>query len=272
MLRRVFLLLVVAVLACPFALDAQDDYYYVLIKTNMGNMRVRLYNETPEHRKVFLQLANSGHYNGTLFYRVIKNFVVQGGSSDSRKAPVGKRIGYGESYNISSEFVKDCFHKKGALCAPRQPESVNHFKMSDIAQFYIVHGRVYTDEELDKLEKAVNNPILKELRERFLVPHKEELDRLREEGKIAEYNELARKIKSDIEFEFSVSKHLKFTPEQRKAYTTVGGIPQLDGDYTVFGEVIEGLDVLDKIAALETDKNDRPLKDVIIISVEESYR
>ena len=271
MLRRVFLLLVVAVLACPFALDAQDDYYYVLIKTNMGNMRVRLYNETPEHRKVFLQLANSGHYNGTLFYRVIKNFVVQGGSSDSRKAPAGKRIGYGESYNISSEFVKDCFHKKGALCAPRQPEVSTISRCLILPSFYIVHGRFIPTRNLISWRRQYN-PILKELRERFLVPHKEELDRLREEGKIAEYNELARKIKSDIEFEFSVSKHLKFTPEQRKAYTTVGGIPQLDGDYTVFGEVIEGLDVLDKIAALETDKNDRPLKDVIIISVEESYR
>lgn len=242
-------------------LEAQE--VTVRIKTNMGTMRVKLYNETPQHRDEFIKLVDAGHFNGTLFYRVIEHFVIQGGSSDSRNAPPGKHIGYGTAQNISSEFSSDLFHKRGALCAPRQPEAINHFRMSDISQFYIVHGRIYTHEELDILEKRVNNPILRELRELYYLPHKPELDRLREEDPHA-FNALIREIRAKIDFEFSVSDHLKFTEAQREAYTTVGGLPDLDGDYTVFGELIEGMDVLNRIAALPTDKNDRPLSDVKI--------
>ncbi|HBX88937.1 MAG TPA: peptidylprolyl isomerase [Marinilabiliaceae bacterium] len=250
---------------------AQDLDYYVTVKTNMGNIRIRLYNETPEHRREFLKLVNNKHFDGTLFYRVIKDFVIQGGSSDSRNAPPGKSIGYGTSHNISSEFVSNRFHKRGAVCAPRQPENVNHFRMSDISQFYIVQGRVYSDEELDYMEKVVNNPILKNLRQKYLVPHKEEMDRLRAEGNAEEYNKLVLDIRAKIDFEFNLSDHLKFSPEQREAYTTIGGLPDLDGDYTVFGEVVEGLDVVAKIASLKTDSRDRPLTDVVI-KIEESYR
>jgi peptidyl-prolyl cis-trans isomerase B (cyclophilin B) len=135
--------------------------------------------------------------------------------------------------------------------------------MSDISQFYIVHGRVYTSDELDNLEKRVNNPILRALREKYYVPHKPELDRLREEDPHA-FNALIREIRAKIDFDYSVSDYLKFTDEQRQAYTTIGGLPDLDGDYTVFGEVVEGLEVVSKIAALKTDKNDRPLSDVVI--------
>lgn len=250
---------------------AQDEpIYYVQIKTNLGNMRVMLYNETPQHRIRFLKLVNSNHFDGTLFYRVIKNFVIQGGSSDSRNAPAGKHIGYGSSTEIiSSEFTSKRFHKKGALCAPRQPEDVNHFRMSDVSQFYLVQGRVYSDQELDILEKRVNNPIKKELLERYYYPKKEELNRLKEEDPV-EFNNLLRDIKAKVDFEYNLADLLIFTPEQREAYTTVGGLPDLDNDYTVFGEVVEGLEVIDKIASLPTDKNDRPLTDVKI-TVEEHY-
>jgi cyclophilin family peptidyl-prolyl cis-trans isomerase len=275
MLNKARFLIIVFILFVGFANQAnaqgQQPVYYVLIKTNMGNMRIQLYNETPEHRKQFLKLVNQKHFDGTLFYRVIENFVIQGGSSDSRNAPPGKHIGYGSSKEvISSEFVKGRIHKKGAVCAPRQPEQINHFRMSDISQFYIVHGRVYTNEELDMLEKRVNNPIKAQLRREFYLPHKEELDRLKEENP-REFNNLIREIRAKIDFEYSLSDRLEFTPEQREAYTTIGGLPDLDGDYTVFGEVVEGLDVIDKIARLRTDKNDRPLTDVTI-SVEEHYR
>ncbi|WP_026474590.1 peptidylprolyl isomerase [Alkaliflexus imshenetskii] len=243
---------------------ANEPVHYVTIKTNMGNMRVMLYNETPQHRDNFLRLVASKHFDGTLFYRVIENFVIQGGSQDSRNAPPGRHIGYGsKSEVISSEFVKERFHKRGAICAPRQPEHINHFRMSDISQFYIVKGRVFTNDELDILEKRVNNPILRDLREKYYVPHVEELNRLREEEPRA-FNELIREIRAKIDLEFSLADHLKFTDAQRDAYTTIGGLPDLDGDYTVFGEVVEGLDVIDRIAALKTDRNDRPLTDVVI--------
>jgi len=241
--------------------NAQD--VFVTINTNYGDIKVKLYDETPIHQKEFLKLVSSGHFNGTLFYRVIENFVIQGGSSDSKNAPAGKHIGYGTAHNISSEFNDKYFHKRGALCAPRQPENINHFRMSDISQFYIVHGRVYTNEELDLLEKRVNNPILRELRERFYLPHKPELDSLRNHDPHA-FNSLIRDIKAKIDFEFSVSDHLKFSSEQRKAYTSIGGLPDLDGDYTVFGEVVEGIEVVSRIAGLKTDENDRPISDVVI--------
>ena len=243
---------------------AQDYTHYVLINTNMGNMKVKLYNDTPVHRNEFLKLVNSDHFDGTLFYRVIKNFVIQGGSADSRNAPSGKHIGYGNTVvNIDSEFRDEHFHKKGVLSAPRQPENINHFKMSDISQFFIVHGRVWTDEQLDIIEKNNNIPIKNKLKKEYYVPRKEELARLKEEDPRA-FNELLREIKQKINFEYSLSDYIKFSEAQREAYTTIGGLPDLDGEYTVFGEVVDGFDVIDKIAALKTDKNDRPYTDVVI--------
>lgn len=265
-----FFWIFIFLIGATFTYAQSEPIYYVQIKTNLGNMRVMLYNETPQHRTKFLNLVNSRHFDGTLFYRVIKGFVIQGGSSDSRNAPAGKHIGYGSSTEIiSSEFSTKRFHKKGAICAPRQPEDVNHFRMSDISQFYLVQGRVYTDKELDILEKRVNNPIKKELLETYYYPKKEELNRLKEESP-AEFNQLLRDIKAKVDFEYNLADLLVFTSEQRAAYTTVGGLPELDNDYTVFGEVVEGLDVIDKIASLPTDKNDRPLTDVKI-TIEEHY-
>lgn len=249
---------------CHIQAKSQESTYYVRIKTNQGNIRVKLYNDTPRHRDNFIKLVNEKHFDGTLFYRVIKNFVIQGGSSDSRNAPAGKHIGYGSSSNIiSSEFQKERFHKKGAICAPRQPENINHFRMSDISQFYIVHGRKYTSEELDMLEKSVNNPIRAGLKRKYYLPYKEELDKLKQDDP-QEFNRRMGEIRTKIDFEYTLSDRLIFTPEQREAYTTIGGCPDLDGDYTVFGEVVEGIDVVNRIATMATDKNDRPLKDVTI--------
>ena len=244
--------------------QSEEPVFYVNIITNMGTMKVKLYNETPNHRDEFLQMIGERHFDGTLFYRVVKGFVIQGGSSDSRNAPTGKHIGYGsQAHIIDSEFTKKCFHKKGAICAPRQPEDINHFRMSDVGQFYIVQGKRHTNEELDLIEKAVNNPIMIHLKRKHYLPHKEELARLKTENP-KEFNKLLRKIKEDIAVNFALSDKKEFTQEQRKAYTTVGGTPDLDGEYTVFGEIEEGLSVIDKIAALKTDKNNRPIKDVNI--------
>ncbi|WP_462318400.1 peptidylprolyl isomerase, partial [Marinilabilia sp.] len=135
---------------------------------------------------------------------------------------------------------------------------------------YIVDGRVWTDEELDVIEKNNNIPIKNKLKKKYYVPRKEELAKLKKEDPRG-FNKLLREIKEKINFEYSVSDYIEFTEAQRKAYTTVGGLPDLDGDYTVFGEVVEGLEVIDKIAALKTDKNDRPYKDVVI-KVEEVTR
>lgn len=259
----------ISVLVINFSiLVAQEPVYYVSVSTNLGTMKIKLYNETPNHRDQFLKLAGEQHFDGTLFYRVVKSFVIQGGSSDSRNAAPGRAIGYGSALNIDAEINDLCFHKKGALCAPRQPENINHFKMSDVSQFYIVQGRTYSNDELDLIEKATNNPIKKELKEQFYLPHKEELQRLKAEDPRA-FNALLRDIKDKIEFHYSISAKKEFTEAQREAYTTVGGTPELDGEYTVFGEVVEGLSVISKIANLEVDKHNRPYTDVkITVTVE----
>ncbi len=237
----------------------------VIISTNMGDIKIKLYDDTPKHRDSFIKLANEGHYDGTLFYRVIKNFVIQGGSSDSRNAAPGRHIGYGSSkLVIDSEFKENRFHKRGVICAPRQPEDINHFKMSDVSQFYIVQGKVYTNEELDLIEKATNNPIKIALKQKYYVPYKEELQKLKTDNP-KEFNRRLREIKQKIAFEFALSDKIEFSEQQREIYTTIGGLPELDGDYTVFGEVISGFEVINKIAALPVDKNNRPYTDVKLV-------
>lgn len=249
--------------------QGQEKEHVVLIETNMGNLKAKLYNDTPLHRDNFIRLAKSGHYNGTLFYRVVKNFVVQGGSSDSRNAISGQAIGYGKGVRIDAEIKPHHYHKKGALAAPRQPDRVNVFKESDIAQFYFVVGKKYSPEELDRIEKSINVPIMKAIQKKYYTPEKKAmLDTLRAQKKVPEFRAIAEKIKSDIAFEWANNtEKLYMDDEKRKAYTTIGGVHHLDKEYTVFGELIEGFDVLDKIAALSTDKQDRPFKDVRIISV-----
>ncbi len=257
------LLFICLCLLLVVSIQAQEPVYYVTISTNVGNMKVKLYNETPEHRNNFLKLVGEKHFDGTLFYRVVKGFVIQGGSSDSRNAAPHRAIGYGKAINIDAEYHDNCFHKRGAICAPRQPEEVNHFKMSDISQFYIVQGRKYKNEELDLIEKATNNPIKKELKRQYYLPHKEELTRLKKEDPRT-FNKLLREIKDKINFHYSISDKLEFSEAQRKVYTSVGGTPELDGDYTVFGEIVEGLSIINKIATMPVDKNNRPLTDVKI--------
>ena len=248
---------------------AQEKEVMALIETNLGNIKVKLYNDTPLHRDNFIRLAKSGHYNGTLVSRVVKDFVVQGGSSDSRNAISGQAIGYGKGVTIDAEIKPHHYHKKGALAAPRQPDRVNVFKESDIAQFYFVVGKKYTPEELDRIEKSINAPIMKAIQKKYYTPEKKAmLDTLRAQKKVPEFRAIAEKIKSDIAFEWANNtEKLYMDDEKRKAYTTIGGVHHLDKEYTVFGELIEGFDVLDKIAALSTDKQDRPFKDVKIISV-----
>ncbi len=248
-------------------LKAQDKSgnTLVLIETNLGNIKLMLYKDTPKHRKNFLQLIENKHFDGTLFYRVIKGFVLQGGSQDSRNASAGRQIGYGSSNRtIESEFRPHYFHKKGALAAARQPDKVNIFKESDVSQFYIAHGRVYTLDELKAMENAVNRPLKKQITKRYLTPKKRQiLDSLKKLKKVKEFRAIANKIKSDITFDFLSSRDkLEFSDEEKKAFTSIGGVPHLDKNYTVFGEVVFGFSVMDKIANLKTDSYDRPYQDV----------
>lgn len=261
---RLFLIFLCAITA-TLSIKAQERL--VLISTNLGDMTFRLFDDTQKHRNAFIELANEGYYDGTLFYRVIQDYLIQGGSRSSRNAPPGKRIGYGDpDKTVDDEILPHYFHKKGVLCAPRQPDEVNPFKQSDISQFYIVKGQVFTPGQLDTLELAVNRPIRKKIYNQIMTSSvREELKQLKEEKKVQEFRELADRLKKEIDAEFYMQRgRLEFSEEQRKAYTSVGGYPDLDGKYTIFGECIEGLDVIDKIAAQKTDNNDRPLQNVVI--------
>ncbi len=239
----------------------------ILISTNLGNMKFILYDNTPRHRDAFLELAGNGHFNGTLFYRVINNYIIQGGSKDSRNAPPGKFIGYGDpTKTVDDEIIKENICRKGALCAPRQPDEINIFKQSDISQFFIIQGRKYRDGQLDTMEIAVNRPIRKKIVEKVYTPERKDmLTKLKEEKRMEEARILADEIKDEIETNYSLADgKLIFTQLQREAYTTIGGAPEIEGEYTVFGEMTEGFEVIDNIAALKTDGNNRPFKDVVI--------
>jgi peptidyl-prolyl cis-trans isomerase B (cyclophilin B) len=189
---------------------AKPKNQYVEIRTELGACTVRLYNETPLHRDNFLKLVKAKFYNGLLFHRVIENFMIQGGDSESRNAVEGMMLGNGDvGYKIPAEFNDSLFHKKGTLAAARDN---NPEKASSGSQFYLVQGKVFSNDELDRMEEG------------------------RLEGR-------------------------KIPEEQRKVYETIGGVPHLDQNYTVFGEIVKGIDMIDAIAAVSTDKNDRPLLD-----------
>lgn len=233
----------------------------------MGDMTFMLYDDTPLHRDAFIELAQNGHFNGTLFYRVIPNYIIQGGSKDSRNAPPGKFIGYGDpSKTVNDEILKKHICKKGALCAPRQPDEVNIFKQSDISQFFIIQGQKYSSGELDTMEIAVNRPIKRKIYNEVYTPEKKALlKQLKADNNMVEARKLADEIKEDIEIDYMLNDGvLEFTQQQREAYTTLGGTPQIENEYTVFGELIDGIGVIDKIAGLKTDQNNRPLNDVVI--------
>ncbi len=244
----------------------------VAIKTNLGTMTVKLYNETPIHRDNFIRLIKKHYYDSLLFHRVIKNFMIQAGDPYSKYAKNGTPLGNGgPGYTLPAEIKPELFHKRGALAAAREPDNVNPKKRSSGSQFYIVHGRKFTNDELDKLEKRIQNSQKNELAIRFLSKPKNramkfELDSLYKNHMTDEIQALSKEI-IDKALKAAKQTLFKFTPEERKVYQTQGGAPHLDSQYTVFGEVISGFDVLDKIANAKTNPEDRPFKNIRIISM-----
>lgn len=232
----------------------------VLLKTDFGNITIKLFDDTPEHQKNFLKLVNEGFYNDLLFHRVIENFMIQGGDPDSKNAEAGKRLGSGNvGYTIPAEFAPGHFHKKGALSAARNN---NPEKRSSGSQFYIVQGEVFTEGALDSLEMALNTRARNTFFQSKFEAASEELNAFRKNNDESGFNIRVAEIRAQADSLWASESKLAFSQEQREAYTTVGGYPSLDGEYTVFGEVVEGLEVLDKIAAVEVDKYNRPLQDI----------
>ena len=239
------------------------------IETSMGDIKVKLYNETPKHRDNFIKLAKDGTYNGTLFHRVIKDFMVQAGDTESKNAPKGKMLGSGDvGYTVPAEFVyPKYFHKKGALSAARQGDEVNPKKESSGCQFYIVTGKVFNDSTLLNMEQQKNQNKVTEAFNALAQKHMKEIYKMRKANDQDGLYALQDTLFIQAEAEAAKQPDFHFTPEQIKAYTTVGGTPHLDGEYTVFGEVVEGMDIVDKIQQVKTDRSDRPEEDVKIINV-----
>ena len=265
------------ILLCGFAACKQDkkakdmsEETKLKIETTAGDIVVKLYNETPQHRDNFIKLAENGTYEGTLFHRVIKDFMIQAGDPDSKNASKGQMLGAGDvGYTVPAEFVyPKYFHKKGALSAARQGDNVNPQKASSGCQFYIVTGKVYSDSALLSMEQQMNQMRFNNLFNTLASKHAKDIYKMRKAGDQEGLMNLQDTLIAQVEKQLAGQPEFRFTPEQVKAYTTVGGTPHLDGEYTVFGEVLEGMDVVDKIQRVKTDRNDRPEEDVKIIKVE----
>jgi peptidylprolyl isomerase len=241
----------------------------ILISTSVGNIKIKLFEETPLHKKNFLKLVKQGFYDSLLFHRVINDFMIQGGDPDSKRANDTLLLGNGDvGYWIPAEFNPKIIHKKGVLAAAREGDDINSKKESSGCQFYIVMGKKYDSLALQKAELRVNREIVQKIN--YLVGFggkspalKAYYNRLYAQGKEDSLKIVTKQLTDPIsKAEYSKTKHYTWTPEQKKTYATLGGTPHLDNNYTIFGEVIEGLDVIDKIAGMKTDKNDRPKENI----------
>jgi cyclophilin family peptidyl-prolyl cis-trans isomerase len=233
----------------------------VSIRTTMGEIKIKLYDGTPLHRNNFINLVNSGLYDGVSFHRVIKDFMIQAGDPATRTGLTKEQMDTLHTYTIPAELRKEYFHKKGALAAAREGNNVNPEMRSSGTQFYIVQGIKYTDEELMVAEGRINSSIKQNLFSKLI---KETADSARLSGVPLQDSELQERASMKMFNYLTINGDYKFSADQINAYKTIGGTPRLDGTYTVFGEVIEGLDIVDRIAASTTDGNDTPLTDIKI--------
>lgn len=211
----------------------------VLIQTTYGDIEVKLYNKTPLHKENFLKLVKNEFYDSLLFHRVIDKFMIQGGDPESKNAKPNAMLGNGDvGYTVPAEFkTPKIFHKKGVIAAAREGDDVNPLKASSGCQFYIVTGKIFTDADLDKIELRKKLQLQKELKDTALVNTKQYM------------------------------KQYKMTKSQRKTYKSIGGTPHLDGNYTVFGEVVKGMEVVEEISKVKTNAADRPLENVKILKM-----
>jgi cyclophilin family peptidyl-prolyl cis-trans isomerase len=265
-MRRISFLLAgmafIMVLSCSSTPQSEKSRI-VEISTSMGDIRIRLYNETPQHRDNFLKLAGEGYYDGLLFHRVIKNFMIQGGDPESRQAAPESRLGGGgPGYTVPAEIIEGFFHKKGALAAARTGDQINPERNSSGSQFYLVQGKVWRPGELDTMELQRNFALQQNIFRKHFDAAQEELNKFRLDKNEQGFNVRIAELREEADSLYRISPKFRFTDSQKTAYTTIGGYPSLDGNYTVYGEVIEGLDVIDRIAAVETGTADRPVTDV----------
>ena len=243
-----------------------DNATLVRLETTLGNITVKLYNETPKHRDNFIKLVKEGVYDSLLFHRVIKNFMVQAGDPDSKNANDTASLGYGDvGYTVPAEFNPALFHKKGALAAARQGDDVNPEKTSSGCQFYIVTGKKYSQAQLINMENQINEARLDTAFNVLARKHMKEIYKMRKAGDNEGLLELQDTLEAQARAEVAKEPRFRFTKQQIDAYTTLGGTPHLDGNYTVFGEVVDGMNVVDQIETAKTNGADRPLTNIRIL-------
>ena len=263
----------IALTACSAGSKKQTNHHMenekrtlVKLETTMGNITVALYNETPKHRDNFIKLVKEGVYDSTLFHRVIKQFMIQAGDPDSKNASDTAMLGSGDvGYTIPAEFNPKFFHKKGVLAAARQGDDVNPEKASSGCQFYIVTGRKFTEPQLLGMENKIIEQHEEALFDSLARQHMKEIYKMRKAGDNAGLLELQDTLEAQARELADKEEKFRFTPEQIKAYSTVGGAPHLDGSYTVFGEVTEGMEVVENIEIAKTNRADRPVENIRIL-------
>jgi len=270
MKKNIFIILMLLMGLSQTHAASNDATPIVVLETTYGKITLKLYPETVRHRDNFLKLVNQGFYNGVLFHRVIANFMIQAGDPKSKTAAANATLGAGDvGYTIPAEFVyPQYYHKRGALAAAREGDKRNPLKVSSGCQFYIVQGRVFAAEELQEMEKTNYLKLTEKLYQEAASAKQAQFNKLKIENNPAKLDALRDSLLNEVRNMIIKNPTYKFAEQQRKDYTTIGGTPHLDGNYTVFGEVIEGLDVVEKISKAQTTPNNRPVENIIVIKAE----
>ena len=266
-MKKIVLLIIINALIATSCAKRNDLEPEIKFKTTAGNITVRLYAETPKHRDNFLKLIEAGYYDGVLFHRVIADFMIQAGDPESKNAKRNQELGSGDvKYTIPAEIVyPKYYHKKGALAAARQGDDMNPERASSGAQFYFVKGHLYTDVELNKLEQKKVDILETKLFDQKAQSFQNRIQKYEAENNQEQLELLKDSILYVVKSEIEKKPTYKFTDQQRNDYKTIGGTPHLDGAYTVFGEVIDGIEIVSNISIAKTGKMDRPLEDIRIL-------
>ena len=263
-LKKILILFCAILLLVSCTPTKDNKNTYVVIKTTLGDISVRLYDDTPGHRDNFIKLVTNHIYEGVCFHRVIKDFMIQAGDPETKTGYVKGDADSLSFYTIPAEINPMYFHKKGALAAARQGNDVNPEMKSSGTQFYIVQGVKYSDPELSLAEQRINNNIKQAM---FVKLIKEVSDSNKVSGMNLTEAEIQEKASVRMFEAMALKGEYRISAEQRNIYKNIGGTPRLDGAYTVFGEVVAGLDIVDKIAAVKTNENDKPITDIRIIKM-----
>ena len=255
-IRHLWVLVAIFIIGCSSANTNNDSL--VIIHTTQGDITVVLFDDTPKHKESFISMSKEGMYDSTTFYRVIKEFMIQGGDVASKPgfANESKRL-------IPAEIRTNHLHVKGALAAARQPDKFNPERKSS-TQFYIVHGRKFSEKELKTDISKLNYAAGQYLQSEDNLPLRDSLVIMQEKGKINELQAILVNLKEEIAAYTAMDLDKEATPEQLELYTTIGGYPYIDFEYTLFGQVLEGLDVVDKIAIVQTGEKDKPFEDIFM--------